>query len=296
MKRKNGIILALVAVVLAAVLTAMLLPRPEQTPQGRPQPSVLQTQPGQPEQTGPAPTAPEQTGQTEQTQQTEQTEPVVTTEPDETLPPEETEQTRPAEMEPVQTEPPTEPVQIFPVLLEDGMLTVQSIFSFSGMNPDADLLFEENIAGLQLTNTSDQHLTEAEITAVLSDGTILTFRVEELAPGMGAMVFSPEHATVEDPIRCVEVYGYAEFDEGDPLHSDLVELRVEGMAVTVKNVSGRDLTDLAIICHGLLDGSAFGGKTYTYRITSLHADASTTIVAQDCILGMTQVVRVELGE
>lgn len=293
MKRKNGIILALGAVVLAAVLTAVLLPRPEQTPQGRPAAPVLQTQPGQPEQTKPAQTEPEQT---EPTKPTEQTEPVVTTEPDETLPPEETEQTRPAETEPMQTEPPTEPVQIFPVLLEDGMLTVQSVFSFSGMNPDADLLFGENIAGLQVTNTSDLHLTEAEITAVLSDGTILTFRVEELAPGMGAMVFSPEHATVEDPIRCEEVYGYAEFDEGDPLRSDLVELRVEGMAVTVKNVSGRDLTDLAIICHGLLDGSAFGGRAYTYRITSLRAGESTTIYAQDCILGMTQVVRVALGE
>ena len=293
MKRKNGIILALGAVVLAAVLTAVLLPRPEQTPQGRPAAPVLQTQPGQPEQTKPAQTEPEQT---EPTKPTEQTEPVVTTEPDETLPPEETEQTRPAETEPMQTEPPTEPVQIFPVLLEDGMLTVQSVFSFSGMNPDADLLFGENIAGLQVTNTSDLHLTEAEITAVLSDGTILTFRVEELAPGMGAMVFSPEHATVEDPIRCEEVYGYAEFDEGDPLRSDLVELRVEGMAVTVKNVSGRDLTDLAIICHGLLDGSAFGGRIYTYRITSLRAGESTTIYARDCILGMAQVVRVALGE
>lgn len=293
MKRKNGIILALGAVVLAAVLTAVLLPGPEQTPQGRPQPPVLQTQPGQPEQTKPAQTEPEQT---EPTKPTEQTEPVVTTELDETLPPEETEQTRPAETEPMQTEPPTEPVQIFPVLLEDGMLTVQSVFSFSGMNPDADLLFGENIAGLQVTNTSDLHLTEAEITAVLSDGTLLTFRVEELAPGMGAMVFSPEHATVEDPIRCEEVYGYAEFDEGDPLCSDLVELRVEGMAVTVKNVSGRDLTDLAIICHGLLDGSAFGGRAYTYRITSLRAGESTTIYARDCILGMTQVVRVALGE
>ena len=62
------------------------------------------------------------------------------------------------------------------------------------------------------------------------------------------------------------------------------------------NVSGMDLTDLDIICHGLLDGSAFGGRSYTYQITSLDSGGSTTVYAMDCILGMTRVTRVELGE
>jgi hypothetical protein len=204
--------------------------------------------------------------------------------------------TRPAETEPEQTVAPTEAPEIFPVLLEDGMLTVQSMFQFSGMNPDADLQFGENIAGLQLVNTSDRHLTVAELAAVLEDGTILSFRAEDVAPGMTVMAFSLEHGSVEDPDRCVEVYGYAEFEEGDPLRSDLVEIQVEGVEITVKNVSGMDLTNLDIICHGLLDGSAFGGSAYTYRITSLASGGSTTVYAMDCILGMTQVTRVELGE
>jgi hypothetical protein len=204
--------------------------------------------------------------------------------------------TRPAETEPEQTVAPTEAPEIFPVLLEDGMLTVQSMFQFSGMNPDADLQFGENIAGLQLVNTSDRHLTVAELAAVLEDGTILSFRAEDVAPGMTVMAFSLEHGSVEDPDRCVEVYGYAEFEEGDPLRSDLVEIQVEGVEITVKNVSGMDLTNLDIICHGLLDGSAFGGRAYTYRITSLASGGSTTVYAMDCILGMTQVTRVEPGE
>jgi hypothetical protein len=281
MAKKKLVFAALGAAVL--ILAAALLPRTGQTPDAPTAPAV-QTRPAE----------------------TQGTEPVLPTEPVETVPPVTTEPpatiqtqpagTRPAETEPEQTVAPTEAPEIFPVLLEDGMLTVQSMFQFSGMNPDADLQFGENIAGLQLVNTSDRHLTVAELAAVLEDGTILSFRAEDVAPGMTVMAFSLEHGSVEDPDRCVEVYGYAEFEEGDPLRSDLVEIQVEGVEITVKNVSGMDLTNLDIICHGLLDGSAFGGRAYTYRITSLASGGSTTVYAMDCILGMTQVTRVEPGE
>lgn len=288
MAKKKLIFMALGAVVLALILAAVLLTRGGQTPDV-PTVPAMQTKPA--ENGGSDETVAAVPMETEITQ----SEPAVTTEP---VQPVETEpaQTLPAETEPEQTTTPTEPPAVFPVRLEDGMLTVQNIFQFSGMNPDADLLFGENIAGLQIVNTSDLHLAEAELAAVLDDGTVLSFRVEDLAPGMCAMAFSLEQGTLDDPARCVEVYGYADFEDGDPLRSDLVQLRVEGMEVTVTNVSGMDLSDLAIICHGLLDGSTFGGRTYTYRITSLRSGASATIYAQDCILGMTQVARVELGE
>jgi hypothetical protein len=281
MAKKKLVFAALGAAVL--ILAAALLPRTTRTPDAPTAPAV-QTRPAE----------------------TQGTELVLPTEPVETVPPVTTEppatiQTQPAGTRPVETEPeqtvaPTEAPEIFPVLLEDGMLTVQSMFQFSGMNPDADLQFGENIAGLQLVNTSDRHLTVAELAAVLEDGTILSFRAEDVAPGMTVMAFSLEHGSVEDPDRCVEVYGYAEFEEDDPLRSDLVEIQVEGVEITVKNVSGMDLTNLDIICHGLLDGSAFGGRAYTYRITSLASGGSTTVYAMDCILGMTQVTRVEPGE
>ena len=281
MAKQKLVFAALGAAVL--ILAAALLPRTTRTPDAPTAPAVQ--------------TRPTETKGTEPTLPTEpvQTEPPVTTEPPAII---QTQPagTRPAETEPEQTVAPTEAPEIFPVLLEDGMLTVQSMFQFSGMNPDADLQFGENIAGLQLVNTSDRHLTVAELAAVLEDGTILSFRAEDVAPGMTVMAFSLEHGSVEDPDRCVEVYGYAEFEEDDALRSDLVEIQVEGVEITVKNVSGMDLTNLDIICHGLLDGSAFGGRAYTYRITSLASGGSTTVYALDCILGMTQVTRVELGE
>ena len=286
---KKGII-ALGAAVLAVLAALALLRTPDPAPASGPGAAQVQTRPTGPEQTGPVLPEPSET------------EPARTTGPAETEPAEtepvrtEPVQTQPVETEPVLTIPPTEAPELFPLELEDGMLTVQSVFQFTGMNPDAGLQFGENTAGVQLVNTSELHMTEAEIEVWLTDGTVLTFRAEDVAPGMGVMAFSLEHGALADPAMCADVFGWAEFEEGDPLRSDLVEITVQGVEVTVKNVSGTDLTELDVICHGLLDGSAFGGTAYTYRIPSLSDGASTTILAQDCILGLARVVRVALGE
>ena len=268
----------------AAILAAVLMRGPEEKP-----PTV----------SGPAGTRPPVTVQTVPTEPPEMTE---TTAPETTAPPvrtepEQTEEgTFPTEFEaPEETKPVETIPELFPMELEGGCLTVHSLFPYSGMNPDAGLEFGENIAGLQLTNTSDEHISLAELTAVLDDGTELCFRVEDLPPGMSAMLFDPECRTLDGDRYCVDLYGFAEFEE-DPMQPELVAVSVDGIAVTVYNVSGRDLTDLRVACHGLLDGSCFGGITYIYDVASLPAGAVTVINAVDCILGEARVVRVEIGE
>ena len=280
--------------VIAAVLTVLLLwPDRERplTPQAtRPGAVTVQTVPTVPEQptvTGPAETTPpEETTLPVQTRPTapEQTEPA------------QSEPTRPVYTEPEPTEPPVYDTIPFPVELEDGMLTVRSIFTYSGMDPDADWAFGESIAGIQLTNTSDEYLRSAEITAILADGAVLTFRAEDVPAGKTVMAFAQEHKLLADPDSCEDIYGDAEFIAGDPLASDLVELRTAGTEITLKNVSGRDLTNLNVTCHGLLDESLFGGTAYHYTIASLPAGGSTVIHAADCLLGMAEVVRVEMGD
>ena len=268
----------------AAILAAVLMRGPEEKP-----PTV----------SGPAGTRPPVTVQTVPTEPPEMTEttapetaaPTVQTEPEQTgggTFPTEPEQIAPTE--PAETIP-----ELLPMELEDGRLTVRALFPYSGMNPDAGLEFGEDIAGLQLTNTSDEHLAFAELTAVLDDGTELCFRVEDLPPGMSAMLFEPEGRTLDGDRYCVDLYGFAEFEE-DPMQPELVAVSVDGIAVTLNNVSGRDLTDLRVACHGLLDGSCFGGITYIYDVASLPAGAVTVISAVDCILGEARVVRVEIGD
>ena len=268
----------------AAILAAVLLGGAEEKtptasgPAGTRPPVTVQTVPTEPPETTET-TAPETTAPTVQTEPVQTEEGTFPTEPEQTIP----------------TAPPETIPELFPMELEDGRLTVHSLFPYSGMNPDAGLEFGENIAGLQLTNTSDEHISLAELTAVLDDGTELCFRVEDLPPGMSAMLFEPEGRTLDGDRYCVDLYGFAEFEE-DPMQPELVAVSVDGIAVTLYNVSGRDLTDLRVACHGLLDGSCFGGTTYIYDVASLPAGAVTVINAVDCILGETRVVRVEIGE
>lgn len=268
----------------AAILAAVLMRGPEEKPPtvsgpaGTRPPVTVQTVPTEPPEMTET-TAPETTAPTVQTEPEQTEEGIFPTEPEQTAP----------------TEPPETIPELFPMELEGGCLTVHSLFPYSGMNPDAGLEFGENIAGLQLTNTSDEHISLAELTAVLDDGTELCFRVEDLPPGMSAMLFEPEGRTLDGDRYCVDLYGFAEFEE-DPLQSELVAVSVDGIAVTVYNVSGRDLTDLRVACHGLLDGSCFGGITYIYDVASLPAGAVTVIQAVDCILGEARVVRVEIGD
>lgn len=226
------------------------------------------------------------------------------TDPAETMPgatdpqqtePENPEQTIPQQTEPEQSEPLYNTLE-FPVELEGGRLTVQSLFQFSGMNPDMDNAEGENIAGLQITNTSDEHLKDAELTAVLADGTNLHFRVQDLPAGMSAMIFTLDNEPVQNVESCEDLYGWAEFESDDALHSDLVEITTVGMEIMVRNISGRSLENLKVYCHSMLDGSCFGGVTYCYTIDSLSAGQSAAVFAWDCILGEAQVVRLELGD
>lgn len=294
MDKKKMLIPILIGVLAVILMAVFLLPGeetpPAQTPGTKP-PAQSQTTPSLND--GPEATGAETTGPAAQTEP-------VKTEPDDV--PEETDpdrdgpvQTEPEDDEPQQTVPPIQTQSIFPAELEGGMLTVRSMFQFTGMNPDAAYEFGDNIAGIELTNDSNRHMTLAEVTAIMTDGSVLTFRAEDIPAGRTVMAFSLEHSSVEDVGCCEEVLGYAEFEGGDPLLTDQVQCTVDGIGITVKNLTNETLTDLEVSCHGLLDSSFFGGTAYRYNVSTLPAGGSTVIYAEDCILGMAEVVRVDRG-
>lgn len=293
---KKKMLIPILIGILAVIVLAVLLLSGEETPPAQ----TPGTAPPVQSQTVPTPTdVPGTTGaETTGPAVGEQTEPAET-EPDDEVP-EETDpdrdepiQTEPEQTEPVQTEPPAQPAYL--AQLEDGQLTVRNMFQFTGMNPDADNAFGEDIAGIEMTNNSGRHMTVAEVTVIMENGDILTFRAEDIPAGRTVMAFSLEHSSVEDVRGCEEVYGYAEFEGGDLLLMDQVQCTVDGIGITVKNLTNETLTDLEVYCHGLLDSSFFGGTTYCYHVSTLPAGGSTVIYAEECILGVTEVVRVDRG-
>lgn len=193
------------------------------------------------------------------------------------------------------TEPPIPTVQ-FPLLVDDGRLEMNSLFQFTGLNPDCGNQEGTDIAGIQLRNASDSQLTQATIEMTLLSGKLLRFTVEDLPAGMTALVFSDENLSMAADDVCVSFSCETSFEAERPLMADRLSVSVEGTQITVTNISGDDLNDLTVYCHCLLDQDCYGGVTYRYSIESLPAGGSATVDAVDCYLGDAEVVRIGMAD
>lgn len=180
----------------------------------------------------------------------------------------------------------------FPYALENGKLEVESVFQFSGFNPDCAGAEGENIAALQLRNLSQEHLTKADITLTIKDGPSINFYVADLPAGASAMVFSTENQSMETSAEPEAFDCKADFEMQSPLMQDKLNISTENMVVTITNTSDEDISNLIVYCHSVLEDACFGGLTYIYKISNVPAGASASVNAVDCYLGGTMVVRI----
>jgi hypothetical protein len=181
---------------------------------------------------------------------------------------------------------------LLPRSLAEGKLELVSLFPFSGLNPDNGGAEGVDIAAIQLRNVSSQHLTEATVTIRLTGGAEARFFVSDLPAGRTVMVFSDANIPLRAEEGAGDITCEASFETKTPLMVDYVSVSVEGMAVTVTNLTDRPLTDLFVHCHCLLGQDYFGGLTYTYPLDALPVGGVATVQALDCLLGATDVVRI----
>lgn len=190
----------------------------------------------------------------------------------------------------------TEPAVLeLPYSLENGKLSVDTVLQFTGLNPDRQDEWAEDVAAIMLTNNSQLHMASANITVVTSGGTAATFTAYDIPPGMSAMVVSPENTHIESNPGCIQIFCDAEFLPQLPLADDRLLISVVGTDITVENISGEDLSQITIYCHSMLDTTCYGGTTFVYKIDSLPSGDSTVVSALDHYLGPVEVVRVEIG-
>ncbi len=235
----------------------------------------------------------------------EQTEPTPggTTAPEETTAPTEPEQTEPAPSEttvpgtPDGTTPPSQSQQSvvsLPAML-DGGLKLENLFQFSGINPDAGNQEGSDIATILLKNTSDTYLARADLTITLADGKKLTFTVTNLPSGQSAMAFSKENASIGANATCRTVNCTTSFVPGlNPIPAK-ISVSTDGTTVTLTNNSDQALSNLVVYCRCPLGEEYFGGITYQYEVKNLPPRGTVTVDAVDCILGMAEVVCVEIN-
>lgn len=183
------------------------------------------------------------------------------------------------------------PTVAFPLLVDDGRLEINSLFQFTGINPDCENQEGTDIASIVLKNVSDLYLAEAKITLTLLDGTQLNFVVTELPAGASVMAFSTENSILPADAACVSAVCDASFDPTAVTVSDQVTASADGVHITLTNISGQDLSQIVVYCRSPLGEDYFGGTTYLYTVTDLPAGGSAAVDAADCILGMAEVVR-----
>lgn len=180
----------------------------------------------------------------------------------------------------------------FPYELEDGKLEVDSLFQFTGTNPDCGDEDGEDIAALTVINKSEKYLLTAAIQAELTNGTKLSFEIKDLPAGESVIVFEKNNLTYELSDTCASITGVAEFAEGAERMEDKLSIEVQETTITLTNTAGEDLTNLLLHCHCLVDDAYFGGLTYSYPVEMLPAGQSITVQADECYLGAASVVRV----
>ena len=185
---------------------------------------------------------------------------------------------------------------VFPMLLEDGMLEIGSLFQSSGINPDFEDQEGTDIASIALTNTSEVMLSETTVIATLADGTEIRFCAAWLPAGKTAMVFAEDNIALPDDAVCVAVTCEAVWDETGHTGPEGVSASADGMMITITNDTAQDIPELIVYCRTPLGEEYFGGIAYEYKVTDLPAKGSTTILAADCIMGLAEVVRIEIPQ
>lgn len=201
--------------------------------------------------------------------------------------------------EPLRTEDEPETVSFgvgLPYELDGGSITVLSLFPSSVSNPDCGEEMGEELASLEVQNTSGRHLARAEIDILLMTGETLHFVIEDLPAGMSVWAFDTANQSIAADAVCAEITCIAEYEAETPLAPDVLEITAEGTMVTVTNLTAEDIPEADISFRCLFDDLLYyGGRTWTYATGPIPAGESVTLDVYECYLGAAEAVRVSLN-
>ncbi len=181
----------------------------------------------------------------------------------------------------------------FPTILEDNKLEITSLFPFSGINPDADMLEASNIAAIAIRNISDEYLKEATITAMSQAGNEYVFTVHDLPTQKSVIAFSVDNYKWAQDDYCVNLKADSVFENEQK--TDELSVTIDGMTVIILNNSQKELSKIDVYCRDIVNEDYFGGKAYKYTIEKLSAGEETTITVSDSLFGVIDVVRVAVN-
>ena len=191
-----------------------------------------------------------------------------------------------------QAEESSQKKEMFPMTLEDGKITIDSMFQYSGINLDYQDEFCEEIGALQITNTSNEYLEYADVSVTLTDGTVFNFHVQDIPAKQAVIAFELENKIYKKDHEVQEVILNASWMNEISSFSDVLEYSVDGTVITLTNISNSSLTNIHVKYHCYMDDVYLGGVSYEGIIEQLNAQESTAIDASECYLGEANVTNI----
>lgn len=183
----------------------------------------------------------------------------------------------------------------FRIELKSGVLLIENVFQYSGLNPDGNNREGEDIAAIQLHNESEYDLISANITAKTQSGSQFSFLVENIPPGKTVYAFDRDNNTYDMEDSFESVSADAQYSAVSSLVDSQVSVQTDGTSITIVNGSSETLENLTVVYHCASGEILFGGVSYKKIIDRLDAGQSVIIDASECYLGEAFVVSVKGG-
>lgn len=180
----------------------------------------------------------------------------------------------------------------FPYKLDHNRLRIDSLFQYSGVNPDAQLENGDDIASIQLKNISDQYLESAEISVELDNGTAFSFTVQDIPAGKSVTAFDTANTSYDGKAGVAYIEAQASYNADASINEDACAVTKDDQGVHLQNISGDTLNNIQVKYHSILDDMYFGGLSYTATVDSLAVDETTVVDTSEDMLGDVEIVSI----
>lgn len=181
----------------------------------------------------------------------------------------------------------------FPYKLDNDQLEIESVFQYSGMNPDFDDEEGEDIGAIQLKNCSDKYLESAEIIVTAANDQAYTFVLENLPAGSSVMAFEVNNKELPALATVTKIDAKTSYSEQISLNEDTISISTDETGIHLGNISTESIQNMTVIYHCALENEYFGGKSYQKQVESLDAGESVFVEADECYLGEATVVGIK---
>lgn len=173
---------------------------------------------------------------------------------------------------------------------------MDSLFQFTGTNPDCNNEECEDTGAIQLKNCSEKYLQYADIKVELSDETKLEFHVEDIPSEQSVLAFEVKNQSYDGQAKIIKITAKTSYMENASRKEDAVSIAGDVSGIHITNISSEELKNMVIKYHCYMDDIFFGGTAYEGFVESLAAGEEIVLETPECYLGEATVTQIQLGD